>query len=171
MDRRGQFYLIAAVIIIAAIITTVTVSNYIITQPKQTRLYDLGEELKTEGASVINYGLYNEQDRFKIVQNFADQFKDYTAEQLENILFVYGGENNLSIYGFSKKESGEVSITIGGVPFVIPSGGIEAEPKTFSREGGIVYVKTPKNFTYNFELKKGENFYFIIDKGGYVVQG
>jgi len=58
-QKRGQFYLIAALIIIAVIIGFAGISNYI--QKKEViKLYDLGEELGIESQNVLDFGTYNE---------------------------------------------------------------------------------------------------------------
>ena len=56
-QKRGQFYLVAAIVIISLIVGFSVVSNYA-TNKEVVKLYDLKEELGIESANVLKYGTY-----------------------------------------------------------------------------------------------------------------
>ena len=52
-QKRGQFYLIAALVIIAVIIGYAGISNYL-EKKESIKLYNLGEELGIESENVLD---------------------------------------------------------------------------------------------------------------------
>ena len=58
MKTKGQFYLMAAIVIIVVIISFAAVSNYA-KKKAEIKIYDLGDELGIESEQVIDYGTYN----------------------------------------------------------------------------------------------------------------
>ncbi len=145
-NKRGQFYLIAAIIIIAAIIGYAAVSNYL-GKTESVKLYNLGEELGIESENVLDFGTYNEynEDELKtLLTNFVETYAQYIEEGIE-IYFIFGNRNNVTVIGYRELEE---------VPF------ISAE---ITASGNEVVV-TINSIEYPFKLEKGENFYFVISQ-------
>ena len=148
-NRKGQFYLIAAIIIITVIIVFVTVSNY---SRKKTsvKLYDLGEELGIESQNVIDYGTYTGNDTLR---DFLIQYSNYTSGGID-MYVITGNENNVNVYKYSD--------------------GVEEPFTDFTENKGKVII-TIEEVEYQFDLMVGENFYFVvlqeIDGEKYVVTG
>lgn len=156
-QKRGQFYLIGAIIIIAAIIGFAAISNYL-EKKESIKLYDLGEELGIESENVLDFGTYNEFDESEIetlLTNFIESYAEYIEEGIE-IYFIFGNPENITVIGYRELEE-------------VPT--ISAEI-TASKKEVIVTINSIK---YPFKLEKGENFYFVISQeiGGeqYVVTG
>jgi len=164
MKKRGQFYLIAAVVIIMIILSLSTVSNYLITRKTPVKFYDLGEELGEESGRVVDYGVYSEEDISVLMSNFSDTFAEYSSET--ELIFVFGNKSSMSIIAFSSEETGE--ITIIGDSF---SATVGAETELTRSEdsfnpgsvGDEINVSI-KEKTYDFNLREGENFFFILTK-------
>jgi hypothetical protein len=159
MDQKGQFYLIAAIIIIGIMIGFAAVSNY--AQKRGTiKLYDLGDELGIESANVLDYGTYselNETQMQALLSSFVQNYCIYAGEG-RNLYFIFGNEQKITIMGCQELTS-EISLESGGNILII--GGEE----TFSEEffpGSRLVVITINDVEYKFHLKSGENFYFII---------
>ena len=58
MNKRGQFYLVAAMVIIVLIVGFAAVQNY--TKKSRTiKLIDLKEELGIESGKVLDFGTFN----------------------------------------------------------------------------------------------------------------
>lgn len=181
-DKHGQFFLIAAVIIIAVIVSIVTITNY--TERKDVvRLYDLGEELGIESQQVLDYGTYselNESEMTGLIENFIDKYVSYIEEDT-NIYFVFGNKQKINVVGYQdlQNESVEVCLDIGHT----------SETEGITRKGQCVAYKSigeTESFTkcddaitnceeninrvtikigseeYQFRLRYGENFYFVI---------
>jgi uncharacterized protein (UPF0333 family) len=167
-NRRGQFFLIAAVVIIVIIVSIVTVSNY--TQKKEvTKLYDLGQELGIESQNVLDYGTYNAKSSEEIdnlMEQFIQNYHQYEEED-RNIYFVFGNKNKVSVVGYQDIEDESVCIKLnptrtGSTPCQAYStiGETQAFTPTTGEIGKVAIVIAENQ--YEFALKSGENFYFVI---------
>ncbi len=168
-SKRGQFYIIAAVIIISVLIGFAALRNYARTGRGDTKIYNLGEELKIETGNVYDYGVYKGEDTNNLIENWAQLYSEYTESQevIEDWFFVFGNEQDMSAVTFTTEEAGEIGIYSGAGPIRVP-----IQRGSISRTGiGSITGKkvniTFQNFTYNFELEKGENFFFVIRGGEY----
>ena len=115
-NRRSQFFLIAAVVIISVLISVVTVSNF--TSKKEvSKFYDLGEELEIESQQVLDYGTYSElnEDQMKVLmEHFVKRYAEYIEED-KNIYFVFGNKNRVSVVGYQEVAEEEICIVLNPV--------------------------------------------------------
>lgn len=131
-DSRGQFYLLAAIVIIGIIIGFVAILNYS-KRTSQIRIYDLAEELEIESEAVLDYSKKTDDDK---VEDFTSKFDAYAGDNPE----IYYIKNNEAYrYVDGNKENIQ-----------------------FSNEGGIITVGINNEVSYQFEAKPGENFYFVM---------
>jgi len=167
-NRRGQFFLIAAIIIIVVIVGIVTVSNYT-EESDAVKLYDLGEELGIESQNVLDYGTYselNEEEMKGLMENFIQNYVDYIGDT-GNLYFVFGNKNKIYVVAYQELMSEEVCIKLNpdidaNAPCVPLQ--ILKETQEFPATGteiGKVAIIIEEN-EYQFKLKEGENFYFVI---------
>ena len=150
------------------------VSNYAEKDEKKTRVYDLGDELKIETGKVYDYGVYNGRDNNAmngLIDSWVDSFKEYSKNNIEDWIFVYGNESSLKATTISTVNTGRVGINIGGAESGIDI--VKDEKKTDTLKlGANKEVKVRfLNSEHTFNLKEGQNFYFIIKKDGYVARG
>jgi hypothetical protein len=171
-NKKGQFFLIAAVVIIVVVVSIATISNY--TQKKEVAtLYDLGEELGIESQNVLDYGTYNGQSPEEIsalMEQFIRNYHDY-QEQDKNVYFVFGNKNAINFLGYQDVADESVCIKLNptrGSACTTYYTEIETT-KTYTTTGEIntvavviTDVETRNSNQYEFRLKKGENFYFVI---------
>lgn len=136
MNKKGQFFLIMAVILIVIIAGFITVANY---SRRQTyiRIDDLGDELDIEGSKVMDYIANTRDDK---LENFTKEYTDYleTAE----VYFVTGEEGSIEAYKYENGVKQSVSV----------------EEDTVNEKIKLTVEEDP----YEFELNEGEHFYFII---------
>lgn len=186
-NRRGQFFLIAAVVIIAVIVSIVTITNY--TQKKDVvRLYDLGEELGIESQQVLDYGTYselNEEEMTDLIENFIDNYVSYIGTD-KNIYFIFGNKYKINIVGYQEiTESVQVCFDVepeesrgtskgasrpsqivqeGECKYYLNVGETESFIKGTEEDRKVIHkVKVIiGDVDYEFPLKYGENFYFVI---------
>ncbi len=149
-NRKGQFYLIAALIIITLIIGYAGVSNYL-EKKESIKLYNLGEELGIESQNVLDYGIYNELEEEAmaiLLEDFVKTYAAYIEEGIE-ITFIFGNPEKITVMGYRELEE---------VPFI----------SWEITESGKEVIVTINGIDYEFKLKPGENFYFVIsqDIGG-----
>jgi hypothetical protein len=171
MNKGGQFFLIAAIVIIIVIVSVVTISNY--TEKKnEVKLYDLKQEMGIESQQVLDYGTYNNLDSDEmrtLMENFIKNYVDYIEEE-KNIYFIFGNKQEINALGYQEINNESVCIKL-NPPSQGSSDNTECIPlgmqqtQTFSSntEGSInVVVIRIEDNEYQFRLKPGENFYFVI---------
>lgn len=164
MEKRGQFYLLGAIVIIAIIIGVAGISNYVV-KKADTRVYDLKEELGIEGVKVLEYGTYNslnKDDTDEVVQDLSERYSSYGGSE-SNLYFIYGDAEGVHLATYHDIVSGVISVTIGG-----QTSNIEIQDKKYNiidlpGTGDSVTV-TIDGVEYKFDIKQGYNFYFIISQ-------
>lgn len=168
LNKKAQFYIIAAIIIISVLVGIAALTNYAKIKKDYTKIYDLGEELGIETGYVYDRGIYQEEDLNVLLDNWTDAYLDYTKGQdvIEDWIFVYGNEEEMTAAIFIVEEVGTVGVYIGGENIQVP-----VEIKT-TRKKPLWSVNqkievTFRDFNYEFNLEKGENFFFIITSGNY----
>jgi hypothetical protein len=154
MKRRGQFYLIAALVIILIIAGLAVVSNYARTTPNVT-VYDLGKELGVEGPKVLEYGVFQNENITELMDDFTDLFVTY-SEEGKSIYFVYGNDEGITIASYDIENSG--SVELDNSRQILR----ERVKKTEDVDVRDKAKVTVEGEDYSFDLKPGENFYFII---------
>jgi len=173
MNKRGQFYLIAAMIIIFVIIGFALMKNTIRKQSIETGLYDLGEELKIETGNVYDYGIYSGGDINILIDEWANKYLEYSRDKsdIENWIFVYGDRSEVTELIFSEENTGSIGIEGGGWIGSVEIEEITKKKTKWSSPGnGEIEVKF-KDFRHTFDLKQGENFFFIINSKEYTTKG
>lgn len=156
-NKRAQFYLIGAIIIITLIVGFATVSNYAKKQ-RSVKVYDLKEELKIESGKVLEYGTFSLEERKE--SDFSEAFTNYTEEENREIYFVYGNKDEIKIFG--SMSTGSVSVSIGGSQSGMETFG--TTEKIIDPLGEEEIIVTLGDYNYTFNLKPGENFFFVISE-------
>jgi len=188
-NKRGQFYLLAAVVIVALIIGFAGVSNYL-NKKNQTKIYDVKEELNIEGKDVLEYGILRgkdvelvlTKDEIKeepivgseaIVKHFITIYNLYLESVGENmnIYYILGNKGSINVYQLVDVSSGSISLSLGdrapSAYTIITKSIEEIDFKTPDDEGKVNVVISNDDRTqtnYEFNLEEGENFYFIISQ-------
>ena len=165
--KRGQFYLLATLIIIIFIIGFVAISNYS-KKKSYTKIYDLGEELEIESAQVTDYGTYNKKNLKKLLEDFTEIYSEYAGEG-RDLYFVFGDEHNLIITAYKDLQEGEIFVetekdSTSSTGYTISVYEKEFTTKNFPISGkDNVRIKI-KDINYNFRLDKNQYFYFVISE-------
>ena len=168
MNKRGQFFLIAAVIIAGIILTlgAINISTKKVIKDEKS-FYDLSKEISYESNQLIDHGVYTGQSD-KINDSLISFVEEYSAiNPGTDMLLIYGNlESSPTVILYSWTSSGTSGVSGGGptlgVPQMIP---IQTNPEsTFDKEEGIVTVKLSEELSLTFELKQGENFYIVLKK-------
>lgn len=181
MNKKGQFYLLAAIVIMALILGYVGVSNYI-SKKEATKVYDVKEELNIEGNNVLEFGILK-GDEIKlttttgeiftgedaIIQHFITLYTSYLEGVGENInlYYIFGNKNEIKAYKIIDVSSGSLNLDLGGGTVLkndVIKKSVEAlEGNQYTTSNGEVIVSIEGN-NYPFDLKEGENFYFIVSQ-------
>ncbi|MBI2629211.1 hypothetical protein HYW74_03955 [Candidatus Pacearchaeota archaeon] len=156
--KRGQFYLIAAVIIIVVLFGLVAITNKVITKPREVNTYQLSKELNLEGESVINYGILKEEDLKILLKDFTEEYGPYIGEDT-NVYFIYGNEDGLKATIYQKVDAGSVSL--GGSTITISARNIVFQDYPPIEPGAPISIKINEK-EYKFDLNEGQNFFFVL---------
>jgi len=142
MNKRGQFYLLAAIVIIVLAVAIFSVSNFSKTK-EEPRVEELGKQLQLESQKFLEYsaksGVYD-------YDQFGKNFSDYVGEDVEIYYYTFNNSGCLN-RGFYFNETGGKK--------VIPTICVYQD-----------YLTAPAhwapNILYDFRIYKGENFFYII---------
>ncbi len=146
-NKRGQFYLIAGMIIISVIISLIGVVNYV--KKSQTVLVeDLKEEIKIESQKVLENKLTRGGDP---IDTYGRDYSSHLGNDIE-LYFIVGNDPNIQAYKYVNGDKTPVSeyLTINGDKIIFELNGVDHE----------------------FNLIATENFYYLIVqevKGEYFV--
>ena len=158
--KRGQFYLIAAIILATIIIGISVVVNYSKKQDSGN-LENLKEELQIESENVLDYGAYNGFDDVQMKTLLTDFSKNYinSKGKDKNLYFIFGDSVSLTVVSSqSSEETARINVGEGIVDLIITQEGV-----SFSPSGNQISLII-NDFTHNFKLEEGENFYFLISQ-------
>jgi len=164
-NKKGQFYLVAAIIIILAVSGIASVKTYAIIKSEPRKIQDIGSELKEETARIVDYGVYSKQNLTRVLNNFTDsEFAPYFLKKTENtsIVFIYGDATELYSVQYEPKNTGTVYATLGGTAtqwYPITN----YANRTRIDMGGMTSINiTILGRDFNFEIRDDEMFYFLI---------
>src|SRR3989344_7030414 len=96
-SKRGQFFLMAAIIIAGILFGITSITNVARGGSEQRAFYDLSEEVNFETKRVLDYGVYNEKDLDSLLKGFLVEYADYIAQ--EKVLFVFGNKDSENLKG------------------------------------------------------------------------
>ncbi len=141
MDKRAQFFLVAALIISGIVLSLAAVYNSTKVQKEDTQFYDLSSEIGAESSKVIDYGVYNSADTTKIIQNFTSVYADEIGNLgNETLIFLYGDSTNVAYTLYQPQNQGSVGFGTGGTPSIITIQGKNITIGTASVAGNKVSV-------------------------------
>ena len=165
MKKRAQFYIIAAVLIIALVVGLTTIVNKGTASPRANAFYDLSKNFETESVKVIDYGTYNKDEAdVNINQKLSEFYLNYSAyalatEPTMTLSFIYGNATDATIGEFQQ----------GSINTNFPEWGDQGVAMTNTRRIQTVYPVSGNPVTvkvgdaeYNFTLSSENGFYFVI---------
>ncbi len=149
-NKRGQFYLVASIIVVAVVIALAATLNN--SSRESTNVADeIGVELRIEGENVLDYEENTGANVF--IDQFSRDYSAYAGEDKDVYFIVVDkstGFQDAYIYTQGQKVSLESDLNVGE---------------------NVVFRYDGRN--YEFKLEEGKSFYYIIvyDRGGdrYVV--
>lgn len=160
-NKRGQFYLLTAIAIIALVSGFATLANYTLNQnPLDFR--HLKEELDIESEKMVDYILSNNLD-FK--NNLADFTHNYSIySEADNSYFIFGDSSSATVSGYKKLEDGSIIVdTDSETGTEINLNENTYNSRDFSNPGNYINI-TVDGVEHDFKINTGKNFYFVISK-------
>ncbi len=134
-NKKAQFYLVASIVLVALFLSFISLMNYSI-RSDNPEVYKYVDELRIEGAKVIDYEIYTGN---LVFDDFAKNYSYYVPGQ-KDIYFIKGEQGSLDVFNYQGEQKNPVSYEIAS---------------------GEVSIDIQGN-DFSFELKEGENFYFVM---------
>jgi len=163
--------LIAAIVIVGLVIGLATAVNSVKVGNSNEAFYDLADEIGFETKKVLDYGVFNEgEDTPTLTREFLEKYTNYIAQ--EQALFIYGDVSGLQALFFEEITKGNIGIDTGtdilGTITITDYSGQQSEVSEIDivpEDGIIDFVNVEINgITYQFDLRQGQNFFFVIIK-------
>jgi hypothetical protein len=140
MEKRGQFYLMAAIIIVVVLVGVATVTNIAITRQSadEIKIYQLSQELELEGEQVVNFGIFNNRDVDDVLADFTEEYGEYISNQESDIYFIYGDKKGLNVIGYVAANLGNIGLDFGGqrIDLSVEGSAISLQEYDFFKEDG-----------------------------------
>lgn len=150
-EKRGQFYIGISLVVVSLIIAVILISNYV-QKKAELNIEKIAEDIDIEGEKTLDYASANTSiDKEEFIKNFTYNFGRYTKEDVDIYTF-FGNKTNIKVHKYSK-------------------GVLETINPLISIDKASIEIDEIK---YEFELREGDNLYFIIVKESdgekYVIQ-
>jgi len=165
-SKRGQFYIIAAIIIVAIISSIATTVTYTVTRSAPNGIKELSSEVKQEIPRIERFANYNKSSMDKLIYNFTQgDFAKYFFSKIDDasMVIVYiNFSNNTNVVYYNKKNG----IT------TINQNFNSQNPQTYSEDIILTNISIPNqgeytnvtilNQSFLFKLNNTQKFYFMI---------
>lgn len=158
MKKRGQFYLLAAMIIAIILFGTAAITNRS-SKKEYSVVYDLSKEIDLEGALLREYGVVSDKSILDTFEEFLEEYSEYISDPSVEMYFIYGDSS--SIFLTAKSSLG--SISSGNSEIKIE--GVTKKEITNKKENGKIaldFGKDKKEFSKDFDVEDGEYFYYVF---------
>lgn len=165
MNKRGQIFLVAAVIIVVIVAGLGVIYNYVKAPKEDKSVYDLSKELDYESAQIIDNGIFNSrttEDTAKNLENLSTVYAG--ANPLSDIIIIYGNTTEVNILKYNNSNAGEISITTGGSEVSLAVTTIRILTKGSVSPVNEKVTVSLRGIDKEFNLRQGENFYIILKK-------
>ena len=167
LNKRGQFYLIASIVIVSVIIGFATIKNA--SHKPVIKVYDLGDELNIESNQIIEYGIIKKK-MDETIEDFVKDYASYVKGRIDDLYFVVGNSKKIDLIHPKEESSGIINTagtSVQGSKKIILerySPGIDTGKKVSieNKNNKVIIIIPPTKYT--FDLKPGENFYYVLHK-------
>lgn len=158
-NKRGQFFLIAALIIIVIISGFAIVQVSTRTLPENTKIVNLQDELSFEGRSVIDNGVFDGSEA-ENSQKLQDLISFYEERTTGDLVVVSGTPEKFTILQIEESTSG--AIQIGGATQPLTSSRILPIEEGSCTSDPCIIVVEVQGTDLEFELGEGQSFFVVI---------
>ena len=164
MNKRGQFFLIMAFIILSLIVGLTTITNSV-NKKIDTRFNYVKNELDLESEKAIDYGTgqgYSSAQMKSLLQNFTSNYSTYS--NADDFYYIFGTTSEVTFAGLKKKSPGTINVDFSsgdGTDVSLSQGILKFQD--FSSPAGSGNL-TINGIRYEFKLNAGQNFFFVVSK-------
>lgn len=172
MNKKGQFYLVAMIVLVVLFIGLATISNYS-KESKSLVLTGVEKEIQIEIRNTLDY-IYTQRlsdsNTFSTFKNFSNEFITKIGGD-KDILFIFGNQNNLTFVGNKLENTKMYTNTSGTFDEISINGTFELNSNPSANP---ITVQLDEEI-YEFELFEGQNIYYLVKHsysgGVYIVHG
>ena len=164
-QKRGQFYIVAAIMIVVTLSGIASITTYASAKPVPKTIDELSRDLKVESLRIVDYGIFNNKNLTKLLNEFTDtEFAPYFLQKTDNasVIFVYGNKSGLIGVQYDTVDTGRVSAVIGGANTGWGMVNTFANRTKIFDDGDNIVSVTLFDRNYDFEIKNNELFYFVM---------
>jgi hypothetical protein len=164
MNKRGQFFLIAAIIIIGLVVGLATAVNSAAAGDSHEAFYDLAGEVGFETKRVLDYGAFSGTPSTELMKDFLEEYTNYIAQ--DEVLFIFGDSTGLlEAFVFKVDDAGNVGIdTEGFAPNTVTIQYTTQDTADLTVVNGEVVVVVIQGIEHRFPLRDGQNFFLVLGK-------
>lgn len=103
MKKGGQFFILAAIIISAVIITLATTVNYVKVNQEPQNFYDTTYQIKQESGGVLDYEIYTDLPDNTNLTDFVDRIAKDMRDKDPGVEFivVYGNNESMVVRNYA----------------------------------------------------------------------
>lgn len=164
MNKRGQFYLIAAFVIIGLIVGASTVYIFTRTSKEGTTIEDLHSEITLEVREITNSGVFNEVDNIELDNRLEDLIEYYSGVNPNtDFFFVHGGKTTLTFLFYNNTGIGSIEANYNG-PIILEGGPDVLMLEVPRTETNEINVSINGLVTESYDLGLGRAAFLIIKR-------
>ncbi|HVY01302.1 MAG TPA: hypothetical protein VHA12_00875 [Candidatus Nanoarchaeia archaeon] len=115
VEKRGQFFLVAALVISGILIGLAGIYTEVNAPKEDLTVQDVSVELNYESLQVIDQGVYNDLTDEQLFSNIANLTDYYAAKNPSGeFIILYGNKNFVKLRKYSPSSAGTIGINTGG---------------------------------------------------------
>jgi len=173
--KKGQFYLVTTIMIIAIILGFVSLTNFV-QKRSSLKFYYEGEEMDIESEKVIDY-ILSQGDAVDTKTQLRDFVYNYTNySDADSFYFLFGDSAEMNFIRYDRLHDGNIKIEHLGDPLIPNENPIEeSTTKDQYFEANFadhpvgelinISVEDPEEILeFKFNLTEGINFYYVFSK-------
>lgn len=167
MNKRGQFFLIAALVIIGILVGFSATYTSIEVPREDSFVYDLSKEINYEAGTVIDSGIFNSlnaAEKNKRLNNLTDYYSE--ANLGTDFVIIYGDKTGMSAIFYTTQNTGTIGVDFGSGAVSNQQTQTRKYSASFIPQAGdnsITIVLDQEN-KYSFNLKPGQTFFIVLKK-------
>ena len=161
MKKRGQFYLVAALVIIGVIASLATVYNSVKVSEEDESVYDLSDEINYEALQLLDNWFLNTLSDSEINHSITELITAYSLSNPDtDLIILYGDRDLIDVFAYIVQTRGEVCF---GTCILVTSPQFIRSAIQPENNGDVVI--TIGDNEYIFKIKENEqNFYLVLRK-------
>lgn len=161
MKKKGQFYLVAAVVIVVILFSISTIHNSTKTSDEYSLVYSLADEIKFETSQILdNSALFNveEQETLSRIQEYLSYISQKNPST--KFLAVYSTEQNIHFITYNNANSDVVG-TYENQEVWKPASDSSETIQTLSKNSDSITLEISSE-THILNIPEGRQFFVIL---------